>query len=115
MENWLISTLFSENFAALFLERAVSLPDNDPLARDLFRLILRDEARHVNFPNVVLPGLIGETSRLGRAYLWQSPMMIAGFASIGMRLIAPYAGAIGIDIEDFKTQLVANLNNQYED
>ena len=115
VENWLISTLFSENFAALFLERAVSLPDNDPLARDLFRLILRDEARHVNFPNVVLPGLIGEPSRLGRAYLWQSPMMIAGFASIGMRLVAPYAGAIGIDIEDFKTQLVANLNNQYED
>lgn len=115
VENWLASTLFSENFAALFLERALSLPDNDPLARDLFRLILRDEVRHVNFLNTVLPGLIEETSRMGRAYLWQSQMTMIGVISLGIRLVSPHASTIGIDLDDFKKQLMNNLDQQYQD
>ena len=39
VENWLISTLFSENFAALFLQQALEIPDIDPLAKQIFRLI----------------------------------------------------------------------------
>ena len=58
VENWLISTLFSENFAALFLQRALEIPDIDPLAKQIFRLILRDEVRHVNFLHTILPELI---------------------------------------------------------
>ena len=32
VENWLTSTLFSENFAALFLQQALEIDDVDPLA-----------------------------------------------------------------------------------
>ncbi len=115
VENWLVSTLFSENFAALFLERAVSLPDNDPLATQMFRLILRDEVRHVSFLNALLPDLLGETSRVARAYLWQSQLTLIGAVSVGLRRVAPYAREIGVDIEDFKNQLTANLDAQYQD
>jgi hypothetical protein len=115
VENWLTSTLFSENFAALFLERAVSLSDNDPLATEMFRLILRDEVRHVAFLNTLLPDLLSETSRAARAYLWQSQIMLIGAVSVGLRRVAPYAREIGIDVEDFKHQLTANLDAQYRD
>jgi hypothetical protein len=115
VENWLTSTLFSENFAALFLERAVSLSDNDPLATAMFRLILRDEVRHVAFLNTLLPDLLSDSSRVARAYLWQSQIMLIGAVSVGLRRVAPYARDIGIDIEDFKTQLTANLDAQYQD
>lgn len=70
MENWLTSTLFIENFASLFLERAISLPNNDPFTTSFFRLILRDAVLHVAFLNTVLPGLLGRSSRIERAYLW---------------------------------------------
>ena len=115
VENWLTSTLFSENFASLFLERAISLPDNDPFTTALFRLILRDEVRHVAFLNTVLPGLLGRSSRIERAYLWQSQMLLIGAIAVGLRRVAPYAREIGVDIDDLKTQLVANLDAQYQD
>lgn len=115
VENWLVSTLFSENFAALFLQRAVGLPDNDPLATEMFRLILRDEVRHVSFLNTLLPDLLSDSSRIARTYLWQSQLMLIGAVSVGLRRVAPYAREIGVDVEDFKRDLTANLDAQYQD
>ena len=115
VENWLTSTLFSENFAALFLQMSRDLPDVDPLAADIFRLILRDEVRHVNFLHTVLPGLIGNLSRVGRIYLWQSQLLIISTVSLGMRRAKPHAIAIGLDIDEFKETLTNNLDAQFRD
>jgi hypothetical protein len=81
----------------------------------MFRLILRDEVRHVAFLNTLLPDLLSDSSRVARAYLWQSQIVLIGAVSVGLRRVAPYARDIGIDIEDFKTQLTANLDAQYQD
>ncbi|MCY3887611.1 MAG: ferritin-like domain-containing protein [Chloroflexi bacterium] len=115
VENWLTSTLFSENFAALFLQMSRGLPDIDPLAADIFRFILRDEVRHVNFLHTVLPGLIGNLSRIGRIYLWQSQLLLVSAVSVGLRRAKPHAVAIGIDIEEFKDTLTDNLDAQFRD
>ena len=115
VENWLTSTLFSENFAALFLQMSRNLPDMDPLAADIFRLILRDEVRHVNFLHTVLPILIGNLSRVGRIYLWQSQLLIISAVSVGMRRAKPHAIAIGLDIDEFKDTLTDNLDAQFRD
>lgn len=114
-ENWLTSTLFSENFAALFLQKASELPDCDPLAKQIFRNILRDEVRHVNFLHSILPGLIGNLSPIGRAYIWQSQLVLIATVSIGLRRIRDEAGDIGLDIEDFKDTLTENLGAQFRD
>ena len=115
VENWLTSTLFSENFAALFLQKAVDLPTTDPLAKDIFRLLLRDEVRHVNFLHTILPSLLNRLSLLGRAYLWQSQVLMVGAVSIGMRRLRNDAGALGIDIHEFKRTFVENLEAQFRD
>ena len=115
VENWLTSTLFSENFAALFLQKSLELPDTDPLAKDIFRLILRDEVRHVNFLHTVLPGLIGRLSPLGRAYIWQSQLLLISVVSLGLRRLRDDANALGLDIEDFKDTLIENLDVQFHD
>ena len=114
-ENWLTSTLFSENFAALFLQKASELPDCDPLAKQIFRNILRDEVRHVNFLHSILPDLIGNLSPIGRTYIWQSQLVLIGTVSIGLRRIRDEAGDIGLDIEDFKDTLTENLDAQFRD
>lgn len=115
VENWLTSTLFSENFAALFLQKALELDDVDPLAKDIFRRILRDEVRHVNFLHTILPRLIGDLSPVGRLYVWQSQILIVGAVSMGMRRIKAEAQTLGLDIDDFKNTLVANLDTQFKD
>lgn len=114
-ENWLTSTLFSENFAALFLQKASELPDCDPLAKQIFRNILRDEVRHVNFLHTILPQLIGNLSPIGRKYIWQSQLVLVSTVSIGLRRIRQESGDIGLDIEDFKDTLTQNLDAQFRD
>lgn len=115
VENWLTSTLFSENFAALFLQKALELEDTDPLAKQIFRNILRDEVRHVNFLHTILPNLIGNLSPLGRAYVWQSQLVLVGAVSIGLRRVRHDAATLGIDIENFKDTLTENLDQQFHD
>ncbi len=115
VENWLTSTLFSENFASLFLQRSREQGDIDPLASNIFGLILRDEVRHVNFLHTVLPTLIDNLSPMGRAYVWQSQLLLVGAVSIGLRRAKPYAMAVGIDIDDFKDTLTENLEAQFHD
>ena len=115
VENWLISTLFSENFAALFLQQALEIPDIDPLAKQIFRLILRDEVRHVNFLHTILPELIDGLSPIGRAYVCQSQMLIAGASALGLRRIRRDAQALGIDLDHYKQTLIANLDAQFRD
>ena len=114
-ENWLTSTLFSENFAALFLQRATELPDCDPLAKQIFRNILRDEVRHVNFLHTILPELIGNLSPIGRRYIWQSQVLLVGTVAIGLRRIRQDSIDIGLDIEDFKDTIIENLDAQFHD
>ena len=115
VENWLMSTLFSENFAALFLQKCLEIEDIDPLAKQIFRLILRDEVRHVNFLHTILPRLVERMSPFGRWYVWQSQVMMAGATSIGLRRIRPDARHLGIDIEDYKATLISNLGAQFAD
>ena len=115
VENWLISTLFSENFAALFLQQALEIADIDPLAKQIFRLILRDEVRHVNFLHTILPELIDGLSPVGRAYVWQTQMLIVGASALGLRRIRRDALALGIDLVHYRQTLIANLDAQFRD
>ena len=115
VENWLTSTLFSENFAALFLQKALEIEDTDPLAKQIFRNILRDEVRHVNFLHTSLPDLIGALPRIGRAYIWQSQLLLVGAISIGLRRLHGDAETLGLDIDDFKRTLIDNLDLQFRD
>jgi bacterioferritin (cytochrome b1) len=115
VENWLTSTLYSENFAALFLQKALELDDTDPLAKQIFRNILRDEVRHVNFLHTSLPDLIGALPRLGRAYIWQSQLLLVSASSIGLRRLHKDAATLGLDIDEFKRTLIDNLDQQFHD
>ena len=115
VENWLTSTLFSENFAALFLQQTLEIPDIDPLAKQIFRLILRDEVRHVNFLHTILPQLVGNLSPVGRTYVWQSQLLLAGATALGLRRIKRDAVLLGIDVDGYKETLIENLGAQLRD
>ena len=115
VENWLTSTLFSENFAALFLQQALEVDDVDPLAKQIFRLILRDEVRHVNFLHTILPQLIDRLPPAGRLYIWQSQLLLAGAVALGLRRIKADVAALGIDVDGYKATLLENLGEQLKD
>ncbi len=115
VENWLTSTLFSENFAALFLQQTLELDDVDPLAKQIFRLILRDEVRHVNFLHTILPTLIDRLPAAGRAYVWQNQLLLAGAVALGLRRIKADVASLGVDVDLYKATLLDNLGTQFQD
>jgi hypothetical protein len=93
----------------------MDLPDTDPLAKNIFRLILRDEVRHVNFLHTILPEMIDNLSPVGRAYIWQSQLLLIAAVSVGLRRLRKTGNVIGLDIDAFKETLIENLDAQFKD
>ena len=71
--------------------------------------------RHVNFLHTILPQLIDGLSPVGRAYVWQTQMLIAGASALGLRRIKRDAQTLGIDLDHYKQTLIANLDAQFRD
>ena len=61
VENWLFSTLFSENFASSYLRRARNLT-NDEIGSAIYKNLQMDESRHIHFLHIVLPDLYDRMS-----------------------------------------------------
>ncbi len=113
VENWLFSTLFSENFASAFLRRAKGA-EIDPLGAELCRRLLVDESRHIHFLHIVLPDVLDRLSVFGRAYVKTSQYFIMNFTEKVSKTLADQAGRVGIDRRDLLEEVFENVEKAYE-
>jgi hypothetical protein len=113
VENWLFSTLFSENFASSFLRRSKAA-HIDPLGADLCRHLLIDESRHIHFLHLVLPDVLDRLSLAGRAYVKLSQRFIMKFTERVSRTLAEDAKIVGIDRRDLLEEVFENVEKAYE-
>lgn len=113
VENWLFSTLFSENFASAFLRRAKG-SHIDPLGAEMCRRILLDESRHLHFLHIVLPDIMDRMSLFGRTYVRASQYFIMKFTETVTRGMADRAKIIGIDRRDLLEEVFENIEKAYE-
>jgi len=113
VENWLFSTLFSENFASAFLRRAKS-SHIDPLGGEMCRRILMDESRHLHFLHIVLPDIMARMSVFGKAYVKTSQYFIMKFTETVTKTIADQAKIVGIDRRDLLEEVFENVEKAYE-
>lgn len=112
VENWLFSTLFSENFAHSFLRRA-KLAQVDTVGASIFRNLQLDESRHLHFLHIVLPDLYDRLNFFGRAYLKASQYFIMKFTEIASRSVAADAALVGIERRDLLEEVFANVERSY--
>ncbi len=113
VENFLFSTLFSENFASMFLRMCIEKPI-DPLARDIFKRILQDEGRHVKFQNIILPYVVKNTSVIGKLVMKTVHVTLMNIVRLGIKDVKKDAEKIGVDTTEFLNRLVKLLDRQYE-
>ncbi len=113
VENWLFSTLFSENFASCFLRKAKNAKI-DPLGADMCRYLLVDESRHLHFLHIVLPDLLDRLSVFGRTYVKASQFFIMKFASVMSSRFDIDASAVGIDRRELLEDVFANVERAYD-
>lgn len=113
VENWLFSTLFSENFASAFLRRAKAA-EIDSFGQNMCAGILKDEHRHIHFLNIVLPDMIERLSLLSRTYIKTSQFFIMKFTEHVSRCLEGDGVAVGIERRDLLEETFENLKKTYE-
>ncbi len=113
VENFLFSTLFSENFASMYLRMCIEQPI-DPLAREIFKKILQDEGRHVKFQNIILPYVVENASYMSKLVMKTVHLVLMNVVKIGTKSIKKDSERIGINSEEFLNRLVNQLDRQYQ-
>ncbi len=112
VENWLFSTLFSENFAHSFLRRAKTAK-TDIIGATIYKNLQMDESRHLHFLHIVLPDLYDRMSFFGKSYLKMSQYFIMKFTEIISRSIEEDAAIVGIDRRALIEEVFENVERSY--
>lgn len=112
VENWLFSTLFSENFASAFLRRSRGA-ELDPLGKDLCTNLLLDETRHLHFLHIVLPDIFDRLSMFGKSYVKLSQFFIMKFTEVMSHHLEKDAELVGINRRDLLEEVFADVERAY--
>lgn len=113
VENWLFSTLFSENFASCFLRHARAA-QIDPMGSEMCKYLLIDESRHLHFLHIVLPDILDRLSLLGRTYVKASQYFIMKFTSKMAERLDRDASLVGLDRRKLLEDAFENVERAYE-
>lgn len=113
VENWLFSTLFSENFASAFLRRSKNAKI-DPLGAELCRNLQLDESRHLHFLHIVLPDLLDRLSLFGRSYIKASQFFIMKLTEKWATTLEDDVEIVGLDRRAILEEVFENIERAYE-
>lgn len=113
VENWLFSTLFSENFASAFL-RSMRTATIDPTGVAMAKSLLQDEARHVRFLEAVLPSIVERLGLLGRTYVKVSQSFIVTLSERMSRSLEKESKVVGLNKDKLFEEVFSNLEVGYE-
>lgn len=113
VENWLFSTLFSENFASVFLRRAKAAKI-DTIGSEMCKYLLIDESRHLHFLHIVLPDILDRLSLFGRTYVKASQYFIMKFTEVVSRSLECDAQLVGLDRRALFEEVFENVERAYE-
>lgn len=112
VENWLASTLFSENFATVFLRTSIDL-GVDPFATTFFTSFLKDEARHVNFLENAIPDVFERCGVMRKAAVKVTQFGLLRFATMLGRGLDRDARAVGIDRVKLYDEVFQRMEHQW--
>lgn len=113
VENWLFSTLFSENFASCFLRRAKAA-NIDPVGAEMCKNLLIDESRHLHFLHIVLPDILDRLSLFGRSYVKASQYFIMKFTTQMAETLDEDGLLVGLDRRALIEDVFENIEKAYE-
>lgn len=113
IENWLFSTLFSENFASAFLRRARTA-HIDPMGAEMCKNLLLDESRHLHFLHIVLPDILDRMNLFGRTYLKASQFFLMKLTEQFSRTLADEVRYVGLDRRALLEEVFENMERAYE-
>lgn len=113
VENWLFSTLFSENFASAFLRRSKNA-NIDPFGAEMCKNLMIDESRHLHFLHIVLPDIMDRLSLFGKTYVKSAQYFIMKFTESVSGALDEDAAIVGLDRRALLEEVFENMEKAYE-
>lgn len=99
VERWILATYFTETLAASIFQRALEIAAIDATAKEMIRLMLKDEARHIAGTRIAVQALLDRVGPFRRAvfHVWWTIFLHLAVGEV--RRLKPHGDAIGIDSE----------------
>lgn len=99
VERWILATWFTETFAAVMFQAALASTRIDDTARDLIRLMLKDESRHIAGTRLALRTVLERSGRTRIALLRGWWRMFVRLAANHVRGLRAAGEKVGIDAD----------------
>lgn len=99
IERWILGTYFTESLAASVFRRSLEL-ELDPTAKQMIRLMLKDEARHVAGTRLALEAVMAHAGTIDLWLLQQWWRVFVALAARQVRRLGGFGEQIGLDAED---------------
>ncbi|HEX7488833.1 MAG TPA: diiron oxygenase [Anaeromyxobacteraceae bacterium] len=110
VERWIVATYFTETLAAAIFQAALEAPGVDATGRELIRLMLKDESRHIAGTRLGVTAVLRRAGRLRTALLRAWWVAFLGLAVKEIRKLAPHATGMGIDGEAVLRQTFVSMS-----
>jgi P-aminobenzoate N-oxygenase AurF len=100
VERWILATWFTETFAAAVFQAALATGHIDPTARDMIRLMLKDESRHIAGTRLALRAVIERSGPLRTVALAAWWRLFLRLAVNHVRTLRAAGQLVGIDADE---------------
>jgi len=109
VERWILATWFTETFAAAVFQAALAADRIDPTARDMIRLMLKDEARHIAGTRLALRTMLDRAGPVKTALLAAWWRVFLRLAVAHLRTLREAGERVGIDADAVLARALARM------
>ncbi len=99
VERWILATYFTETMAGSIFQRSLELESIDPTGKEMIRLMLKDESRHIAGTRLGVQTLMDHAGPLKTMILRVWWNLFARLAVSEIRRLKPYGEQVGMDPE----------------
>ena len=99
VERWILATYFTETLAGAIFQRTLELETIDPIGKEMIRLQLKDESRHIAGTRLGVQTLMEYTGPIKTFILKMWWKIFVRLAVWEVRRLKPYGDQVGMDPE----------------
>lgn len=97
VERWILATYFTETLAGAIFQKSLELPTIDPIGKEMVRLQLKDESRHIAGTKLGVQTLMDHAGFVKTFFMKIWWKLFVRLAVMEVRNLKPYGDQVGMD------------------
>jgi len=97
VERWILATYFTETMAGAIFQKSLELPAIDPIGKEMIRLQLKDESRHIAGTKLGVQTLMDHSGPIKTFFMKIWWKIFVKLAVKEVRNLKPYGDQVGMD------------------